>query len=99
MGLIYYIWIRVTGIFIPCLFRKNTGFLCPGCGITAVFINLINLDIYSAYKANSFLFVTLPFLTFEFVFEKRLRKYKWNDMLLSIYIILLLVFGIVRNIM
>ena len=35
-GLLYGIFVSYTGLAIPCLFRKVTGLLCPGCGVTGM---------------------------------------------------------------
>ena len=32
-GLGYALWVRLTGLALPCPFRAVTGLLCPGCGV------------------------------------------------------------------
>ena len=39
-GLLYGIFVSYTGLAIPCLFRKVTGLLCPGCGVTGMCVAL-----------------------------------------------------------
>ena len=43
-GLLYGIFVSYTGLAIPCLFRKVTGLLCPGCGVTGMCVALLHLD-------------------------------------------------------
>ena len=43
-GLLYGIFVSYTGLAIPCLFRKVTGLLCPGCGVTGMCVALVHLN-------------------------------------------------------
>lgn len=100
LGLIYYVFVCFTGISIPCMFYKVTGLLCPGCGITRMILSIIKLDFVSAFFANQFIFVTIPFLLLEILFNKKIEKTKFkkvNNILIIIYFLLLIVFGIARN--
>lgn len=102
IGILYYIWARVTGIWIPCPFRKITGWLCPGCGITTLFMSLARLDFRGAFHANPFLFITGPVLLAEVIYDYVLRMKgrklpKWNQICLYIYLVMLIAFGIIRN--
>ena len=103
IGGLYYIWLRITQIKIPCLVREITGLMCPGCGITTMILNLTEFNLLAAFRANQFLFITLPFIIFEIIFfvyleNKNADNPRWNNILLFIYLILLIVFSIVRNI-
>lgn len=102
LGMIYYIWLRLTNLAIPCIFRKVTGWLCPGCGITTLIICLAKLDFQGAYHANPFLFITGPFLLIELIYYDFLKMSerelpKWNHYLVVGYTIILCVFGVWRN--
>lgn len=57
IGLAYYIWIRATGLAIPCFYLKTTGLLCPGCGMTNMFLALAKLDFAGAYRCNPAMFL------------------------------------------
>ena len=57
----YFLWLTVTGIGIPCIFRLLTGYLCPGCGITHCCLALAHLDFRGAFEANALIFCLLPF--------------------------------------
>lgn len=102
-GIAYYIWLKAGGRAIPCMFRKITGWKCPGCGITTMLWNLLEFDFLNAYRANPFLFVTGPFLLAEILYlvilsYKERGIPKWNEWILGIYTCALIIFGILRNI-
>ena len=101
-GILYLIWVRVTGRYLPCVFRTVTGLKCPGCGISHMMTALVRLDFAGAWAENPFLLVTLPFLGAEiiyaFVCRRRGQKMaRWNEWLLIIYLAALIMFGILRN--
>ena len=62
IGLAYLIFVLIAGFGIPCIFHLITGLQCPGCGISRMFVSLAKLDFVSAFKYNSFVFITGPFL-------------------------------------
>ena len=100
---IYILIVKRLGFGIPCLFHRVTGFKCPGCGVTTLCTDLLRFDIGGAYNANPFVFVTLPFIAVELIFAQiRLlngkKNPKSNEVLLTIYVVLLIIWGIVRNI-
>ena len=102
LGFIYFLWIQITHLTIPCPFRTITGFKCPGCGITTLILSLAKLDVQRAFRANPFLFVTGPLLLIQLVYffilqwtERTLPK--WNEIGVILYGILLCIFGIYRN--
>ena len=64
IGILYYIFIRITGLAVPCIFRKITGFLCPGCGITRAILAAVRLDFAKAFAYNQFTFIVLPVLAY-----------------------------------
>ena len=93
-----------TGIAIPCLFHKVTGLLCPGCGVSRMCIALMRGNIAEAAKYNGLLLFLLPFLAL--IFGDYLLRYiktgklvfrKWENAALYIMIIMLIIFGILRN--
>lgn len=102
-GIIYYFVYTLTGIGFKCPVNSITGFLCPGCGISRLIVHLSRLEINSAFQSNKYLFVTIPFLIFEFIYVNYIdclhrKQPKWNDILLKTYFVSLIIFGIVRNI-
>lgn len=103
LGIAYYIWIRITGLAIPCIFRKVTGWRCPGCGITTLILCVLDFDFSGAFNANPFLFVTGPVLMAELVYyfwirEKRKPLPRWNHWFIILYTAALCIYGILRNI-
>ena len=102
VGVAYYIWIRVTGLGIPCMTRRLTGFKCPGCGATTMVLYMAKLNFARAYRANPFLFSTLPFLMLEFFYVNILEIYEkkspmWNNVILILFLIAFIGFGVLRN--
>nr|WP_317378072.1 DUF2752 domain-containing protein [uncultured Faecalimonas sp.] len=98
----YLLWLRRTGIGIPCMFHKITGWLCPGCGITTLILCLSKADIRGAFQANPFLFVTGPFLLTGilaewYCSEKEKKRPRWMSRIWNIYIVALCIFGVIRN--
>lgn len=102
IGICYLVWIRLTGLAMPCMFRYITGFKCPGCGITTMFTSLAALNFEASFNANPFLFVTAPFLCGEIIYRiylkyKNMKFPKAHEAAVICYGIALCVFGIVRN--
>ena len=52
IGLSYYLWVRSTGLGMSCFYYKTTGLLCPGCGISRMFMSMFSLDFSSAFFYN-----------------------------------------------
>lgn len=97
-GTAYYFLIRKLGIAMPCMFRTLTGFKCPGCGLTHLAVNLIELNFRGAFEANRFLFTTSPFLVFEFIYLYLMeRNNKLNTVAITVYLISFIAFGVIRN--
>ncbi len=60
VGCAYYLWLSVTGLGIPCVFHMITGYKCPGCGVTRMFVALIRHDFAAAFACNAVLLCLLP---------------------------------------
>ncbi len=87
---------------IPCLFHKVTGFYCPGCGISRMLLSLLSFDFYQAFRFNPLLFILLCitpfyFLIVTFYTKKKGVKYKTPNAVYIFLIIVLIAFGILRN--
>ena len=101
-GLCSLIWIKLTGIAVPCMFRYITGFKCPGCGVTTMFAALASLDFKASFNANPFLFVTAPFLCGEIIYwiylkYRNMKLPKGHETAVICYCAALCIFGIARN--
>lgn len=104
LGLAYYLFVRLTGWGIPCVFSLVTGLLCPGCGISRMCMALLRLDFIGAFRYNAYVFCAIPFAA---VFGLRhwLRWVKTGDdemdnlekVLVIVAAVLALAFGIMRN--
>lgn len=56
-GVLYYILITFVGLEFPCLIYEVTGFKCAGCGITRMFLSLLNFRFAEAFLHNQVMFV------------------------------------------
>ena len=104
VGLGYALWVSLTGLAIPCLFRAVTGRLCPGCGVTRLCLALLRWDLAAAWEANPVLLLMLPAvavlgvrLAIRYVRKDSAAAPKWDSVLLWTVIALLVVWGVVRN--
>ena len=102
----YYYLNVVYNIKIYCLFHKYTGLLCPGCGITRCIFSIINGNFVEAYNYNKLLFLLIPFIITYFIYIMYLYIFNKKDKLIKnipnymwySIIIIVILFGIVRNI-
>lgn len=103
VGLAYWLFTLWTGWGIPCLFYKITGFQCPACGVSRMLSSLLRFDFVAAFHYHPFLLVTLPLLLFCLIYpDVRYvlwgdRSMGWVNVLLWGEIVLLLLFGVLRN--
>ena len=102
-GIAYYIYIQVTGNTLHCTIKSITGYKCPTCGITHMFMNLFQFKIPEAFECNPFMFITWPLVGAEILYvfytggnDRELPR--WNYVMLFIYIGLLFSYGIIRNV-
>jgi len=103
-GAVWYFDPVSAGFFPACPLYTLTGFACPGCGLTRGFHALFHGDILTALDYNAMIPLILAFLGFLFLsmllVAVRGRGFgigKFSPMLLWVTFVLLLVFGIVRN--
>lgn len=104
VGLIVLLVLKLKyNITTACPTFEIFGIYCPGCGGTRMAISLLHLEIYQAFRYNPFIFVTSPIMaviyfwqSYEFIFKNRISI--WLDKVLILYAILLMIFGVIRNI-
>lgn len=94
-------------ISIPCPIYSTTGLHCPGCGVTRMLREIFKLNFYQAFRYNMLLFILMPFFMFYIINniyciithkENKALYKKIPINLIYILIIILLLFGILRNI-
>lgn len=104
LGALYYLWLNLTGIGIPCPFKSVTGFLCPGCGVTKMSEAALRFNFKEAFLCNGAVLCLLPLLTAVYGVET-VRYVRSGDasfcrassVIVWVSLIILLIFGIVRN--
>ena len=102
---VWYFDPSTAGFFPVCPLYSMTGFACPGCGLTRGFHALFHGDILTALDHNALIPVFGAFLGYLFlsmflvaVRGRGLTMGKMNGPLLWTVLVLLLVFGVLRNI-
>lgn len=102
---LYFIWLRNTGVGIPCLFHLFTGKLCPGCGISRAVVALSHGQILLALRCNAMILILLPIFLWLFVCSVyqslrygHLQGSHTQDRVILLCCVLLILFGILRNI-
>ncbi len=103
IGIPYMLWLLLTGAGIPCLYYTLTGFLCPGCGISRMFLALLRLDLAAAFFYNPAVFLLLIYwnvIAVSCLLERLefLRKKAFLFWSLGVSVAMLVIFGILRNI-
>ena len=103
-GIVGYIDPAKQSLFPPCPLYSLTGFACPGCGLTRGFHALFHGDVLTALDYNALLpfFGLLVGFGFVSMALVAIRGRRVNiDILhptaLWVFLILLLVFGVTRN--
>ncbi len=46
------LWLAITPLLRPCVFRSLTGFPCPSCGTTRAATTFLDGDLLAAFAAN-----------------------------------------------
>ena len=104
IGAVYAAVCLLTGAGVPCPFHLITGLQCPGCGVSRMFLSLVRLDLASAVRYNGAMLFLLPLMAatagrYVYVYVKYgMRRDRFADVSVWIMIIVLLVFGVFRNI-
>lgn len=104
-GLFYAFICHLAGHpIIPCLFHTITGFYCPGCGVSRMCLAILQLDPLAAFRANAALFLLLPpglviaiLMAGRYIKTGDSRPTPIQSILLICMIIILLIFGLLRN--
>lgn len=107
--LIYYFYnynpSNKENIYVACTFKTFTGYDCPGCGGQRSLHHLLHFEVIEALKFNAFFVVFTPYFVLLAFYE--LRNYFFgipkpnnfftSNKMLWIFLLLLLIFGAIRN--
>ena len=85
---------------------KKEDVYCSGCGMTRAVLSLLKLDFYQAFRYNAFSVILIPILFFYFYGEvyaycfneKNFIAQKIPMMFWVVIIVLMLIYGVLRNI-
>ena len=106
VGFLYYVLFRYFGFGIPCIFHQITGLSCPGCGLTRAFVAILSRgDFALALSYNAMLPLYVAYGLW-YVGTVTVRYIKGEDEVVQtgpawvhiLMLVLIVVFGIVRNI-
>lgn len=105
IGIIYYLFVKITHLGIPCVFNLVTGLHCPGCGISRMFISLASLNFKAAFQYNAYVMSVGPIAAIFvlrhyiiYILKGNQKSDKLETVLLVIALILAIAFGVLRNI-
>ena len=105
IGVAYFVFVSLTGLYIPCPIRLATGFLCPGCGISHYFVHMAHLDFSAAFRDNQYIFFFVPiavpywiFKTYKYIKTGERRYSKPEIAILTVALVVAIAFGVWRNI-
>lgn len=102
IGIIYYLFTRWSGYYIPCIFYKITGYVCPGCGISHLCGDLLSLRFDTAFLQNIGVSIIGVIYIIWLILRNGLRwtwcTTKREQQLFILFIVFLFVYGILRNV-
>jgi len=94
-------------VWLPkCPFYLLTGFRCPACGTQRAIYNLLHFNIRKAFSFNPFMLISVPYATTLVVVTwldpnrktGKMKKICYNPITIYIYLILMVLWWIIRNI-
>ena len=104
LGIAYFIFTKLTGLGIPCVFHLVSGKYCPGCGVSRMCIALFSLDFSAAFRANAFVMSLLPFGAviairqgIIYIKQGKTKLSRLENILIIIAFVLCVVFTVLRN--
>ena len=103
-GIVYYFVVTYTPFAMRCYLHDLFGIQCPACGMTRMLLSASRLDLNKAFHYNIFMFISFPFIVGEIIYmfylnESRKKMNKVNKIIVRGWIIMFIVWGIVRNIL
>ncbi|NLW89215.1 MAG: DUF2752 domain-containing protein [Clostridiaceae bacterium] len=104
-GFLYVLFYQHFGTGLPCALYSFTGLFCSGCGTGRMFLSILRLDFYQAFRYNPLIFSMLPFmilffLRHEIAYVKREQRSLTRPEIffMIFFCISLILFAILRNI-
>lgn len=104
LGIIYYAFIKLTGMKLPCISYTIFGFHCPGCGLTRMCIAIIEGDFRLAFRQNMFVFCLLPFIiiwslyrAYKYIFNEKYESTFTEKIIFIIVFFSAVTFAVLRN--
>lgn len=102
-GSIYYLVIIHTPFSLKCYLYELFHIKCPSCGVTRMCVSMIHFDFMHAFRYNPFICITFPYVIYEIIYllhlnESKKKQSKINRVILYIWLVLFIIFGILRNI-
>ena len=103
LGIPYIVLVDVFHIGFVCIFHEITGLECPGCGITRCILSMLKGNFIEAFHYNMLIFVSLPFVVFYTIYVsynyiRGNKYYKISNKLEYFLLVVVILFGIIRNI-
>ena len=104
--ILFYCYDPEKSVWFPkCPFYFITGFQCPACGSQRAVYHLLHLHIKEAISYNPFLVISLPYVILLILVTwivpqdhyTKIRAIVYNPIIIRIYIILIVVWWVVRN--
>ncbi len=102
LSILYLYLNKRFSFYIPCIFHKITHLYCPGCGITRMFLSILKLNFYQAFRFNPLMFFMTPFIIiYEIIYYINWiqdKKFKISKKIWYILLIITIIYTILRNI-
>lgn len=105
VGLLYAIFIEMTGLGLDCIIYENTGIKCPSCGITRMCMNILHCNFEAAFAHNQLLFVTLPIALLWMLYKVMIyiktgnnSNNKFENLCIYFFLVAVVIFSVIRNI-
>lgn len=103
-ALVYLLVFHLTGYGLVCPFRLIFSLECPGCGITHALVALLRLDLRAMLEANLLSPLIISYILFFAIRSgiTYLKTGRWyssekNGILDILFLVLVLVYGVLRN--
>ena len=92
-----YLVVAAAGLRIACPIHALTGFYCPGCGSTRAVKAALNGDLPLAFHDNALLMASPAVIASALLIEKSSQKRIWLYAFLSIVLVAVVIFTVIRN--